>query len=144
MGEVIHVFLLPHCHIKQSSLVIQKSLYLISLRKNSKISWEFRNSMFNDAKEKLAKTEGKKGRERELSSVAHNVFQSIQLGNIIIVIFVNWSNVTLDHKTSHNSHGYICSNSQWVKMIDFSFMLKIIRILSKDQVPWRYFENFLP
>ncbi len=52
--------------------------------------------------------------------------------------------VTLDHKTSHKSHGYICSNSQqyivWVKSIiniDFSFMPKIIRILSKDHVPWR-------
>uniref|UniRef100_A0A673KRF5 Gap junction protein n=1 Tax=Sinocyclocheilus rhinocerous TaxID=307959 RepID=A0A673KRF5_9TELE len=37
------------------------------------------------------------------------------------------------------SLGYICSNSQkyivWVKIIDFSFMPKIIRILSKDHVP---------
>ncbi len=44
--------------------------------------------------------------------------------------------VTLDHKTSLKSLGYICSNSQkyivWVKMIFFSFMPKIIRILSKD------------
>ncbi len=32
----------------------------------------------------------------------------------------------------------------WVKIIDFSFMPKIIRILSKDHVPWRYFVNFLP
>jgi len=42
--------------------------------------------------------------------------------------------------------GYICSNSQqyiaWIKIIDFSFMPKIIRILSKDHVPWRYFVNF--
>ncbi len=47
--------------------------------------------------------------------------------------------VTLDHKTSHKNHGFICSNSQkyivWVKIIDFSFMPKIIRILSKDYVP---------
>ncbi len=38
--------------------------------------------------------------------------------------------VTLDHKTSHKLHGYMCSNSQqytvWIKMIDFSFMAKII------------------
>ncbi len=38
--------------------------------------------------------------------------------------------VTLDHKTSHKEHGYICSNSPkyivWVKMIDFSLMPKII------------------
>ncbi len=56
--------------------------------------------------------------------------------------------VTLDHKTSLKSLGYICSNSQkyivWVKIIDFSFMPKIIRILSKAHVPWRYFVNFLP
>ncbi len=47
--------------------------------------------------------------------------------------------VTLDHKTSLKSLGYICSNSQkyivWVKIIHFSFMPKIIRILSKDHVP---------
>ncbi len=47
--------------------------------------------------------------------------------------------VSLDHKTSLKSMGYICSNSQkcivWVKMIDFSFVPKIIRILSKDPVP---------
>ncbi len=47
--------------------------------------------------------------------------------------------VTLEHKISLKSLGYICSNSQkyivWVKIIDFSFMPKIIRILSKDHVP---------
>ncbi len=55
----------------------------------------------------------------------------------------NFVYVTQDHKTSLqsriSSHGYFCSNSQqyivWVKMIDFSFMPKIIRILSKDYVP---------
>ncbi len=54
----------------------------------------------------------------------------------------NFVYVTLDHKTSLksqvSSHGYICSNSQqyivWVKIIDFSFMPKIITILSKDHV----------
>ncbi len=44
-----------------------------------------------------------------------------------------------DHKTSLKSLGYICSNRQqyivWVKMINFSFMPKIIIILSKDHVP---------
>ncbi len=38
----------------------------------------------------------------------------------------------------------IFSNSQyivWVKIIDFPFMPKIIRTLSKDHVPWRYFVN---
>ncbi len=47
--------------------------------------------------------------------------------------------VTLEHKNSLKSLGYICSNSQiyivWVKIIDFSFMPKIIRILNKDHVP---------
>ncbi len=41
--------------------------------------------------------------------------------------------VTLEHKSSLESLGYICSNSQkyivWIKMIDFSFMPKIIRTL---------------
>ncbi len=36
--------------------------------------------------------------------------------------------MTLDHKTSHKSHRYICSNSQqyivWVKIVDFYFMEK--------------------
>ncbi len=39
--------------------------------------------------------------------------------------------VTLEHKTSGESLGFICSNSQqytvWAKIIDFSFMPKIIR-----------------
>ncbi len=43
--------------------------------------------------------------------------------------------MTLEHKTSHKSLGYICSNSQkyiiLVKIIDFSFMPKIIRTLMK-------------
>ncbi len=41
--------------------------------------------------------------------------------------------VALEHKSSVKSLGYICSNNQkyivWVKIIDFSFMPKIIRIL---------------
>ncbi len=32
----------------------------------------------------------------------------------------------------------------WVKIIEFSFMSKIIRILIKDNVPWRYLVNVLP
>ncbi len=55
--------------------------------------------------------------------------------------------VTLDHKTSLKSLEYICRNSQqyilWVKIIHFSFMPKIISILSKDHVPLIYFVNFL-
>ncbi len=41
--------------------------------------------------------------------------------------------VSLEHKSSVESLGYICSNRQkyivWVKIIDFYFMPKIIRIL---------------
>ncbi len=55
--------------------------------------------------------------------------------------------VTLEHKTSLKSLGYICSNSQqyivWVKIIHFYFMPKIINILSKDHVPLIYFVHFL-
>ncbi len=40
---------------------------------------------------------------------------------------------------SEVTHRYICRDSQqyivWVKIIDFSFMPKIIRILIKDHVP---------
>ncbi len=54
----------------------------------------------------------------------------IHLVNINNIIFTKY--VTLDHKTSLKSIGYICSNSQkyivWVKIIYFSFMPKIIRI----------------
>ncbi len=57
------------------------------------------------------------------------------------------TNVTLEHKISFKSLGCITSKSQqyivWVKMIDFSFMTKMIRILSKDHVPWRYLVNCL-
>ncbi len=46
--------------------------------------------------------------------------------------------MAMDHKTSLKSLEYIYSNSQkyivWVKIIDFSFMPKIIRTLSKDHV----------
>ncbi len=55
--------------------------------------------------------------------------------------------VTLDHKTSLKSLGYICSNSQqyivWVKIINFSFMPKFISIFSKDHVPLIYSVNIL-
>ncbi len=70
------------------------------------------------------------------SSQMHN---KLRMENSIIIC---------DHKTSLKSLGYIFSNSQkyilWLKMIDFYFMPKLIRILSKDHVPWRYFVNFLP
>ncbi len=52
---------------------------------------------------------------------------------------VHLINVTLEHKTSLKSLGYICSNSHkyivWVKIINVYFMPKIIRTLSKDYVP---------
>ncbi len=60
---------------------------------------------------------------------------------------VSNTNTTLEHKPSLKSLGYICSNGQkytvWVKIINFSFMPKILRMFSKDHVPWRYFVNFL-
>ncbi len=53
--------------------------------------------------------------------------------------------MTLEHKTSHKHHIHFCSNSQkyivWVKIINIYFMPKIIRVLSKDQVPLKL--NFL-
>ncbi len=53
-----------------------------------------------------------------------------------------------DPGAQKQSYKYIRSSSQkysvWVKMSDFYFMPEIIRILSKDHVPRRYFVNFLP
>ncbi len=80
----------------------------------------------------------------------NNYLYASDLGEIIIFIKNNnftWFNhsgclcntfLTLEHKSSVKSLGYICSNSQqyivWVKIIIFSFMPKIIRTLSKDHV----------
>ncbi len=61
--------------------------------------------------------------------------------------YLNICDPGLEHKTSLKSLGYICSNSQqyivWVKIIHFSFMPKIISILSKDHVPLIYSVNIL-
>ncbi len=46
--------------------------------------------------------------------------------------------VAIANNTLYNTLTHI-----WVKIIDFSFMPKIIRILSKEDVPRRYFVNFL-
>ncbi len=54
--------------------------------------------------------------------------------------------VTLDHKMSLKLHGYICSNRQqnilWVKMINFTFMPKIISLHFSPIVPY-YISCFL-
>ncbi len=51
------------------------------------------------------------------------------INKIVCVCVCVW--VSLEHKTSLKSLGYIYSNIQkyivWVKIINFSFMLKIIR-----------------
>ncbi len=88
-----------------------------------------------------------------------NLFMYVYYNLCVSIEYAQWGHrvwnhewkclyVTLDHKTSLKSLGYICSNSQkyivWVKMIDFWFMPKMIRILSKDYVPFGYFVNFLP
>ncbi len=86
-----------------------------------------------------------------LETIKRNVM-AFYFGNVNVTLIYSlhfiYIYVTLEHKTSLKSLGYICSNSQkyivWVKIIDFSFMPKIIRILSKDHVPLRYFVNFLP
>ncbi len=57
--------------------------------------------------------------------------------NVTMCVYILY--VYMDHKTSLKLLGYICNNSQkyivWVKIIDFSFMPKIIRILSIDHIP---------
>ncbi len=76
------------------------------------------------------------------------VCNSLQSTQNYSAVTIKYTHVTLEHKTSLKSLEYICSNSQqyivWVRIIDFSFMTKIIRILSKDHVQWRYFVHFLP
>ncbi len=55
--------------------------------------------------------------------------------NILGIIYIY---MTLEHKSSVESLGYIYSNSQkyivWVKIMHFYFMPKIIRILSNYHV----------
>uniref|UniRef100_A0A8C2DFR6 Interleukin-17 receptor D n=1 Tax=Cyprinus carpio TaxID=7962 RepID=A0A8C2DFR6_CYPCA len=59
--------------------------------------------------------------DHDSSSLADSVSSSSGLGRHLTY-------VTLEHKTSQKSLGYICSNNQkyivWVKIIDFSFMPK--------------------
>ncbi len=47
--------------------------------------------------------------------------------------------VTLEHKSSHKQHSYICSNRQqyivWFKIIHFSVMTKVIRISRSCKYP---------
>ncbi len=56
----------------------------------------------------------------------------LQLYVCVYILYINIY-VSLEHKSSHKQHRYICSNRQqyivWVKIIHFSFMPKIIRIL---------------
>ncbi len=56
----------------------------------------------------------------------------------------NISNVTMEHKSSLKSLGYICRNRQkyivWVKIKHFSYMPKIIRILRS--CPMKIFSKF--
>ncbi len=55
-----------------------------------------------------------------------------------LALFTFLINVNLEHKSSPEQHSYICSNSQqyivWVKMINFSLMPKIIRILRSSSM----------
>ncbi len=66
-------------------------------------------------------------------SISHFIYY-IHLFLIISIIIDDKNKyVTLEHESSFKQHGYICSNSQqyivWVKIINFYFMPKIIRIL---------------
>ncbi len=62
-----------------------------------------------------------------------HLMNEFALSFIPSAVFVQTKYVSLDHKGSVKSLGYICSNSQqyivWVKIIDFSFIPKIFRIL---------------
>ncbi len=62
--------------------------------------------------------------------VENKIIITLLCNYIYIYIYIY---VTLEHKSSLKSLGYICSNSQkyivWVEIINFYFMPKIIRIL---------------
>ncbi len=69
-----------------------------------------------------------------------NIFTSVPENKIIVYTNLSVQKCIRDPGAySLKSLGYICSISQkyilWVKIIDFSFMPKIIRILNKDHVP---------
>ncbi len=67
-------------------------------------------------------------------SKGKNTHTKLKILAIIKNLKLNTTKPVLSSKVAN-----ICSNSQnyimWVKVIDFSFMSKIIRILSKDHVP---------
>ncbi len=81
--------------------------------------------------------------KNKINSKGKNTHTKLKILAIIKNLKLNTTKPVLSSKVAN-----ICSNSQnyimWVKVIDFSFMSKIIRILSKDHVPWRYFVNILP
>ncbi len=55
-------------------------------------------------------------------------------------------NLDLNRDEIYKSTSIVVYSQQyvlWVNMINFSFRPKIIRILSKDHVPWRHFVNVL-
>ncbi len=52
-------------------------------------------------------------------------------------------NQSQNQSKSQSYWGIFVANIVWVKMINFSFMPKIIRILRKDRVLLKYFVNFL-
>ncbi len=78
---------------------------------------------------------------REVTVHCHLCTSHTHMYNTLHNPYALFTYVTLEHKTSLKSLGYICSNSQkyivCVKIIDFSFMPKIIRILSKDEVNFK-------
>ncbi len=74
-------------------------------------------------------TFGKRLHKLRRQIVCANIYHPLKIVYYLLICLY----VTLEHTRSLKSLGYICSNSQkysvWVKIIDFSFMPKIIRIL---------------
>ncbi len=67
------------------------------------------------------------------------VYSAIHVLNNVLFYLYMPNHMDMCDPGDLNQSGYICSNRQkyiaWVKIIDFSFMPKIIRILSKYHVP---------
>ncbi len=88
----------------------------------------------------LAVLYGKRGKHKEAEPLCKRALEirekveNLMICIELLLLSCSWRcYVSLEHKSSHKQHGSICSNSQqyivWVKIIDFYFMPKIIRIL---------------
>ncbi len=117
------VFRVPYTHIQHSS-----SLRYLVLKQIPQPVCESR-----DEPAVSQQNLHKHTRPRTLPDNKHNQSKLFILHTHTHTYIYIYISLSLEHKSSHKSLGYICSNSQqyivWVKIRDFSFMTKIIRII---------------